>query len=207
VAGFRPWKARSGGERRLCGDVAKTLYKLVKPLPSPEATARSIANSIRKELEPIRKAHADRRNAVVRDFDHRPEFDAQIKVGQKGIELKVILKNDRESIGGKNTIGDLVKWLFETGTPPHDIPPKRKPYLIFQWGGKGSYSRKVGIGGARGTGEVSGAFTVRSKGVKHPGFQPSKALQNINKQLGLMTNKAIRKGFLDGFNRAKKSSR
>lgn len=184
--------------------MAKVVYKRVKALPSPQATIRSIAGSIRKELEPIRQAHKDRRNDVVRDFDHKPEFDATIAVRGTGIELKVILKNDKEPINGKNNIGDLVKWLFETGTKAHDITPKKKPYLKFQWGGKGSYSRKVGIGGSRGSGKVSGGFTVRSKkGVKHPGFKPSMALQNINKQLGLKMNKAIKKGFENGFNRLK----
>ena len=185
--------------------MAKVTYKQIKPLPSPQATIRSIAASIRKELEPVRQAHKDRRNAVVSDFKHKPEFDAKISVGGKGIELKVILVNDKDSIGsGKATMADLVKWLFVTGTKAHEIKPKGKPYLKFQWGGKGSYSRKVGVGGGRGSGKVSGGFTVRSKkGISHPGFKPSKALENINKQLGLAANKAIKKGFHDGFNRLK----
>ena len=125
--------------------MAKVTYKQVKALPSPQATIRSIAASIRKELEPVARQHVSQREAVVSHFRHKPDFDATVSVGQAGIELKVLLTNDKERIGDRATIGDLVKWLFVTGTKPHIIRARIAKVLRFVIGNKIIFDFRVGF--------------------------------------------------------------
>ena len=127
------------------------------------------------------RQHVSQRQAVVSKFRHRPEFESKVSVGRAGIELKVTLRNDKEAISDRATIGDLVKWLFVTGTKPHVIRARIAKVLRFVVGGRVIFARFV----------------------QHPGFKAKPTLDNINKRLEPAFKRAIDRGFRIGFNRLK----
>lgn len=107
---------------------------------------------------------------IVADWKHKPDFKARKYIRADSIQIAVYPAGEHKLI-----------WKYVSrGTRRHKIRAKNAPFLVFPWGGKGSYRPKTrpssGIAGPsfRGLGKVVGGKTVRFKEVDHPGNKPRK---------------------------------
>lgn len=176
---------------------------IVKP-PTASVQLQIQRDEIRKDLQKVATSHTKSRRAVVADWKrgHKPTFTAKVQAGPKRAGIIV-------SIGGSKFAQQLWDWLDVTGTKPHIIRPKRRNkrgLLIFNWGGPGSYRAKTGANPARygGPGMVQGGEIRSFKQVSHPGFEPRKFSEAINKDLEPAAIKAIKNGGAQGLRKAKR---
>lgn len=167
--------------------------KILKRPPTAEKASQIMLDKVQKGFDRIGKRHVDEREQVVGDFNNKPEFDHEVKRRTTNLTLNVLLTNpDQPLTTGNATIEDLHRWNFETGNPPHKIRAKEGGLLAFR---AGKYQRKRGVSGSKGSGKVSGGAFRRVEEVNHPGYKPSKAIENVNakllKPLEEATDKAV----------------
>lgn len=177
--------------------------KIIKKPPPVGVMKQAINQEITKQLQPVGRQHVNERKRIVANFEHKPEFGFRVSATEKQITLSVVLENSDTPVSDNWTVGDLWKALDSEGTPPHDITPKdANGFLVFNWGGPGSYDAKTKpIARFGGSGEVrNGEKTVRKK-VSHPGFPPRKFSDSINKRLRRQYDQAIDRGVRLGFKR------
>lgn len=172
--------------------------RIIKKPPPAKVMAQAINQEIVKQLQPVGKQHVNERKRIVANFETEIKFGYQVSATEKQITLSVVLENSDTSLPDSEwTVGDLWKALDQTGTPEHEIKPKdSNGFLVFSWGGYGSYEAKTKpIAKFGGSGEVSnGEKTVRKR-VNHPGFKPRKFSDSINKRLRRQYDQAIDRGF------------
>lgn len=168
----------------------------------PEIIYKHIRERVVKELKVVGQSHVAERNEIVRDFENKPEFGYEVQIKTKELWLVVKVTNPDEKLkDGDWTIGELWNALDKTGTRPHIIRPKegraaKGGRLKFTWGGPGSYKPKTVRGGRfRGPGKVVGGKTIYAKKVKHPGTQPRKFTERINKDLRPLFLKQAERGY------------
>ena len=103
---------------------------------------------------------------IVANWSNRPDFQTRTNLNQDSITLSVFPAGDAKA-------KQIWTWNVE-GTKPHPIAAKNAPFLVFPWGGKGSYMAKTGPGGSwyGGPGTVANAQIVRMRQVMHPGTKP-----------------------------------
>ena len=176
--------------------MAQASVKLIKR-PNFKLQAASIGREIGKQLQVVGRQHVAERKKVVADFDHKPEFEQEVKISQAQITMTISLSNAGEQISEGFTIGDLWTALDKTGTKPHTIPKKPGGRLAFQTGYQ-PHTRPIARSG--GPGRPTGP-TVFRKEVKHPGFPPRKFSDAINKRLRRQFEQAIDRGFRIGSKR------
>ena len=100
-------------------------------------------------------------NMRVDNWQHKPEFKARKFVRADSTAVTVFP-------AGPNK--EIYKYVT-AGTSPHAITPKKAKFLVFTWGGPGSYKAKTAPGGKfGGPGVIVGGELTRAKGVHHPGF-------------------------------------
>lgn len=172
-------------------------FKLIRKLPPAKTQLTIIKNEVVKQVQPVLRQYISQREQITQRFSNKPEYATRFYIRETGILITTYLKNARQLVKGTNvTIATLMDWLFKTGTKAHEIRAKRAKFLAFR---SGSYNRKSeGGNGLSPNGEV--VFRQR---VNHPGFKPSKRLDNIDKRLEPQLKAAIDRGGRIGLNRAK----
>jgi len=110
-----------------------------------------------KEVKPH---FIDEFDKVVSNWKHKPIFQGRKFVTADAIWVNIF----------PTGINKLIYTYVTKGTRPHVIRAKNVPYLVFMWGGPGSYKAKTGTGGTFGGPGivVGGELTVRRQ-VNHPG--------------------------------------
>jgi hypothetical protein len=170
--------------------------------PKAELRWQTRRKLVAQELKPVAKAMEKSRAKIVADWDHKPQFQAQITVKPDRIEIDVVVRRGTRLPSSDATTSDLWKWLDQTGTKAHPIPkqPKTNGYLVFPWGGPGSYQPKTSPNPARygGPGRVVNAQTVYRKQVQHPGFKPRHFSDEIDPD--------IEKDFYNAIERARRKA-
>jgi hypothetical protein len=170
--------------------------RIIKKPPPIGVMKQAINQEISKQLQPVGRQHVNERKRVVSNFDTEIVFGYRISVTDKQITLTVLLENADTPVSDDWTVGDLWKALDSEGTRPHEIKPKdSNGKLVFNWGGPGSYDAKTKpVAKSGGSGEVrNGVKTVRKR-VSHPGFEPRKFSETINKRLRRQFDAAIDRG-------------
>ena len=101
---------------------------------------------------------------VVANWKNKPRFKGRKFITADSIAVNVY----PEGTKSKEIYGYVTK-----GTRPHIIRAKNVPYLVFMWGGPGSYKAKTGTGGKfGGPGIVAGGKLTVRRQVNHPGNAP-----------------------------------
>lgn len=176
--------------------------KLVRKPKSPKVIHDIVRAEVVKKLEPVAEAAVIARRRVVANWSNKPDWQYRIMVKPDAIRVIIQLKRPKSLSGGSGNTNDLWKWI-EKGTKPHKIPkqPKQKGFLVFEWGGPGSYQAKTGANPARygGPGRVVSGTTQYRKQVQHPGFPGRNFTQAINKDLRSKFNNAVDAGYRKGF--------
>lgn len=170
--------------------------KLIKR-PNFKLQGEAIQKEIAKQLQPVGRQHVNERKRIVADFDTKIVFGSHISISQAQITLTIAVENSEQQLENSDwTVGDLWRALDKSGTKPHDIKPTNPQGILrFQWGGPGSYephTRPIARFG--GPGAVTNGETVFRKRVRHPGFQPRKFSDSINKRLRRQFEQAIDRG-------------
>jgi hypothetical protein len=182
--------------------MAKSFVVTRRP-PPVRILVEQYREEVRKDLEKVAKSHVKSREQVVANWSARskPTFKARtvVTVGRIGIEVTVI-----EADKGK----PIWKWVSQTGTRKHPIPPKptnKSKRLFFKWGGPGSYDSKTKASPARfgGPGVVRGGRLTVAKSVNHPGFKPRGFDKIINKDLQDDFKAAVKNGGSRGLKKAR----
>lgn len=168
---------------------------VAKRLPPLKKQILDVQNEIRKDLEPVAKAHQKSLERVVSDWSAktRPTFKAKtvVTAGRIGVNITVKEANRKRPVW---------LWIDKTGTRPHKIPKRPKPAGIrFRTG----YRPKTRPNPARhgGSGKATGPWRS-AKQVNHPGFPPRKFSEQILKDLRPAYNRAVRNGGRRGMRRA-----
>lgn len=178
--------------------------RIIKKPPPAKVQFKYIQQEIINQLKPVGQRHVDERQKIVANFETDIKFGYRIAATEKQITLSVVVENSDETLKDSDwTVGELWRALDTRGTIRHDIPKKAnaKP-LRFLWGGPGSYQPKTRpIGRYGGPGTVRGGEITVRKSVSHPGFQPRKFSEKINKRLGRYFEPAIRRGVRIGSKR------
>lgn len=133
------------------------------------------------------------------DEEDRPAFRARKNITKKEISIYVF------PVGPNAWLWKLVS---VTGSGPHPIEARNAPFLVFMWGGYGSYLARTDTSGHyRGPGEIEGGSVRKTVAVEHPGFPP----RNFEKFIILWGKKKalrlIENAFRRGIRRAKASSK
>lgn len=161
-----------------------------KSLPSGQKMFNKYASTLTREMRrtltdqkkdfikaasPISNA---KRPLVIDKFDNKPTL------------MRMIIE-----IHEKNKSVQLWRWLFITGTEPHEITARRAPLLRFRLG----YSPKM-----RGGTGVAKGLKIRTKSVYHLGFEPVKTVKEIVKKYKNERLNIIRKHGIIGLRNAKR---
>lgn len=176
--------------------------RIVRKPRSAHLLHKVVRDEVKKRLEPIAERHVRSRQEVVANWRHRPDFGKQIRITPDTIMLTITIRNRNQSLGEDSdaTIGDLWKWLDQTGTKPHRIPKEGVTLLAFQWGGPGSYISKTGAAPARhsGPGIVRNAKDFFAFSIEHPGFPPRHFSEDINRDLKRPFDNAVNAAYRAG---------
>lgn len=174
--------------------------RIIKRPPPALVRYKAIQDQIKRELAPIGQAHVDERNKVVADWETNVDFGYRVSATQSQITLTILVENAEETISEDFTVGDLWKALDKTGTRgPYQIPknPQEGQRLAFRLDYQ-PHTRPIGRYG--GSGQATGRM-VRPQVVQHPGIQPRKFSEGINKRLRKRYEKAIQRGTRLGWNK------
>lgn len=175
--------------------MASSSIRLIKRPPKANLQYRYIQQEIGKQLQSVGRQHVNERKAIVSDFDHRPEFEYQVKISDKQVTLDIVLKNDNARVSEGFTIGNLWAALDKTGVRRHVIRPKRQGgRLAFQTGYQ-PHTRPIARSG--GPGRATGP-RVFARQVNHPGYPPRKFSETIGKRLRRQFEQAIDRGIRIG---------
>lgn len=165
-------------------------------LPPLKKQILDVQNEIRKDLEPVAKAHQKSLERVVSDWsaETKPTFKAKTVVTAQRMGVNITVKEaDRKR--------PVWLWVNKTGTKKHKIPkqPKRVGVLRYRKG----YKSRTKPNPARhgGAGKATGPWRS-AKQVTHPGFPPRKFSEQILKDLRPAYNRAVRNGGRRGMRRA-----
>ncbi len=174
----------------------KTGIQLVKNLPPFETFRKPFRHGIVSALKGIEKEGTQEYKRIVENWSskNRPDFISQISIKASTIIWTIRVVNADPNL-------PLWLWIDKTGTIDHDITPKNKDFLFFEWGGPGSYIPKTAPGGVfGGPGQVFGGSLVQSKeGIHHPGFPPRQFSLLINPRLAKTFRGAVIRGGNKGF--------
>ena len=124
--------------------------------------APQVKKVLEKALDGEVKPHfIDEFDKVVANWKHKPTFKGRKFITADALSVTIY----PEGAKSKEIYGYVTK-----GTRPHVIRAKNVPYLVFMWGGPGSYKSKTAPGGKFGGPGivVGGELTVRRQ-VNHPG--------------------------------------
>lgn len=177
--------------------MALASVKIVKRPLKANLQFRNIQQEIVKQLQPVGRQHVNERKAVVANFETDIEFGYEVKASGAQVTLTVSVTNANTKLPDSDwTVGDLWQSLDKTGTKPHTIRPKQQGgKLRFMWGGPGSFQPKTRpVGRFGGPGTVRGGVPTFSRQVNHPGTQPRKFSEKINKRLRRSFEQAISRG-------------
>lgn len=131
--------------------------------------------------------------------ENRPAFGARKKITKKEISIYVFPR-------GPNAW--LWKLISITGSGPHPIEAKNAPFLVFMWGGYGSYLARTDTSGHyRGQGDVEGGSIQRRHSVEHPGFPPRNFEKYITRWGKKKALRLINNAFKRGVRRAKANAK
>lgn len=168
-----------------------TKFTVKKKPPRPEVQFAKIRAGLVKEFDALGKRHVKERQRIVSDFENQPEFSHEVKQTPTNVTMNILLTNPGQDLtSGSGTIGKLYKWLFETGTPAHEIRPKGVRPLAFL---AGRYDRKRRIDGGKGSGRITRGQQVFTKNpINHPGFKPSLAVSLVNVKLAKPLGKILK---------------
>ena len=131
-----------------------------RALSNVDAVRRELERTIDEKVKPL---YYKRFKEVVANWSSDVDFELRKFIRPDGISLRVYPRGEDAKI-----------WVFVShGTKRHTITAKNAPFLIFVWGGKGSYVPKTTSGGGfGGPGIVMGGKVVGAKRVNHPGNAP-----------------------------------
>ena len=170
--------------------MASSGVRLIKRLPKPELIFAGIQQEIVKQLQPVARQHVSERKKAVSGFEHKVEFGFEIKVSQKQVTMDILVTNDNDPVSEGFSVGDLWTALDKTGVRPHVIRPKNAQRLAFQTGYQ-PHTRPIARSG--GPGRATGPVVFAGV-VNHPGFEPRKFSEVINKRLRRQFEQAIDRG-------------
>jgi len=187
--------------------MANKYFRYIKQPLKPEIMHKHIRERVIQELQVVGQAHVYERQQIVQDFKHKPEWGFDVKITQKELRLRILLKNPDAPVSEDWTIADLWQALDEEGTglygPRHakyPITPKRAKALRFR---AGRYMPKTNPGGKfRGPGKVQGGQIVFRKQVQHPGTKPRHFTRRINKDLRKLFLTQAERGYRLGHQQA-----
>lgn len=148
---------------------------------------------VRKEIEKVldekvTPAMIKSHELIVANWKNKVTFSAEKSIRPDKIRIFVFPTGPNKQI-----------WIYvDQGTKPHPIKPRKKPLLIFSWGGPGSYIPKTKAKPARtvaGGGKVQNAQIVRSTGVDHPGSEAREFSRTIAEDIKPEFKKEIENAF------------
>lgn len=135
--------------------IFKSTYKPPSRLFTPEGFRKVLRESFKEAGQSV----TDQLAKTTSTWKEPPTFDVRVS----GNTLEI-------------TTAHKIFNILNEGAPPHDIKPKRKKRLAFQWAGRGSYQPKskpgslrsyVGMAGTK----VRAGPLVRPFMVRHPGIK------------------------------------
>lgn len=173
--------------------------KIIKKPPPAKVMAQAINQEIVKQLQPVGRQHVNERKRVVANFDHKPEFGFRVSATEKQITLTVLLENADEPVSEEWTMGDLWKALDSEGVRSHIIEPKNPTGILKFQSDYTPHTSPIARFGGSGT---ANGDMVYAKRVNHPGFEPRKFSDSINKRLRKQFENAIDRGIRLGFKKA-----
>lgn len=179
--------------------MANSLFQITKRPPKAAAQYKAVQDEVRIGLKRVGDRTVRAYQAVVKNWERKPGFKAEIGSGGKQLYVRIKVTGSRRNIENWNRID-------KTGAKPHVIRPKRAKLLRFVWGGPGSYAPKTNASPARfgGSGKVANGRVVYRKFVNHPGFKARKFSEAINKDSRELMDKEVRNGYRRGLRRALK---
>lgn len=180
--------------------MANTLFQITKRPPKASAQYKVVQDEVRVGLNRVGVRVVKAYKAVVNNWRGKPGFKYKVGSGAKQVYLRIEVTGTRRNIANWNRID-------KTGARPHIIRPKRAKFLVFAWGGPGSYAPKTSPSPARfgGSGRVTNGRIRFFKQVNHPGFKPRKFSEAINKDAIPVLDKEVRNGYRRGMRKAVRS--
>lgn len=169
--------------------------RLIKRLPKPEQIFSGIQQEIAKQLQPVARQHVSERKKATAGFETDIDFDFEIKVSPKQVTMDILVTNAGDPVSEGFDVGDLWLALDKTGTRPHTIRPKQAGGRLAFRTGYEPHTRPVGRSG--GPGRANGPLVFAGV-VNHPGFEPRKFSEVINKRLRRSFEQAIDRGIRIG---------
>ena len=180
--------------------MAKLLFQVTKRPPKAARQYKIVRDEVRVGLKRAGKRTEKAYNNVVANWRNKPKFVSSVGVGPKQLFLRIKATGTRRVIDNWNRID-------KTGARPHVIRPKRGKFLVFPWGGPGSYSPKTNRSPARfgGSGKVQNGRLRFFRKVNHPGFKPRRFSRAINKDAIPEIDRETKNGVQRGLRKAKRS--
>jgi hypothetical protein len=118
-------------------------------------------------------------------WKHRPKFERIVEI--KGDTVTMLVGTD-----------DLIYKFVDKGTKPHFIFPRTPGgSLAFQWGGPGSYKAKTRPGVLGSGGGASSGSTVHFRYVKHPGTEPRRFSEVIQRKYDVMAKQVAEQHIME----------
>jgi hypothetical protein len=164
-------------------------------LPEWDIAIKEVEAAMDRHVKPLILGYFNR---IVSSWRHAPVFKARKSITKKEIVVYIYPT-------GPNA--DIWKWVSVTGTKPHPIPVSNAEWLMFIWGGPGSYKARTNLsGGYKGPGLPSGTWR-KMKVVQHPGFPPRNFEKWVSKWASKRANRIVGNAFRRGFRKARAASR
>jgi hypothetical protein len=116
--------------------MANSLFQITKRPPKAAAQYKAVQDEVRIGLKRVGDRTVKAYQAVVKNWERKPGFKAEIGSGGKQLYVRIKVTGSRRNIENWNRID-------KTGAKPHVIRPKRAKLLRFVWGGPGSYAPKT----------------------------------------------------------------
>lgn len=179
--------------------MANSLFQITKRPPKAAAQYKAVQDEVRVGLKRVGDRTVRAYQAVVKNWERKPGFKAEIGSGGKQLYVRIKVTGSRRNIENWNRID-------KTGVRKRTIYPKRGKFLRFVWGGYGSYDSKTKASPARfgGSGKVQNGKVVFLRKVEYPGFKARKFSEAINKDSRELMDKEVRNGYRRGLRRALK---
>lgn len=141
------------------------VYKVIKPRRlNAQAMRLELLNAMRKVGTGI-KGDFEKTTAT---WKTPVEFEKQISLSG-GPQVEIFTTNK-------------IYGYVDQGTEPHPIAAKNAPFLVFKWGGPGSYKAKTSPGVIGSSGSSQSGTTQRFKSVMHPGTKARNFSKEIEKK-------------------------
>lgn len=196
--------------------MARRSFRFVQRPIEPEAILDEQMKEVVTRAKKVERRMLDKRRKYVKDWRNKPTFKGRTAIGPRhylrttievgNANTKVKRKRGSKRRGGKRlTIGELWDGHDKFGFRPHKITPRGDYPLRFRYGP--GYKARTRPGTLRTSTPRQGRKHASTYEVNHPGSEPRKVTETINKVEVPKMEKAIDDGMRIGFNKAKRKAR